>query len=120
MLKIGTRAYFTYISKQQSDFAKILFSLNFSSIKFCKNKTLTKIWIFTVFINSCARFGLFHFVIISNAVGFTFKLEFHTWFESSHLDCEFFRLQGLVVSMKICIPVTDMVMTLHVHAKSVM
>ena len=47
-LKIATRAWFTYISKRKSDFARILFSRNFAYGKFGENKTLMKISEFTV------------------------------------------------------------------------
>ena len=47
-------AWFTYISKRQCDFARVLFSRNFADAKFRENKYLAKIselyiiWIHTV------------------------------------------------------------------------
>ena len=40
---------FNLISNGQSDFARILFSQNSASVKFCVNKTLAKTSKFTVF-----------------------------------------------------------------------
>ena len=49
--KFGTKAWFTYISKQQSDFSiswGFYFSKNFADAKFLENKTLIKISELTV------------------------------------------------------------------------